>query len=271
MSAIETPLMRYPGAKFRLRKWHYGFFPPHKVYTEGFAGTASLLFYKKPSITEVINDTNYDVVNLFRVLRDKSKSKELKRLIKYTPYSREEYELCWEPAEDEIEKARRFILRVSMGQRGKLTKSGFDTRVNTDNYSGRVNYLSKLHESIDLFAERLKTVIIEHKCGIEIIDQFDREEALHFVDPEYLNVKKGYPDSFTIDDHKRLADVLNQCKGMIILCGYPSKEYKEWYEDNGWQKHTAKAYADGGFKRVETVWLNPKCSFYQKQQTLFKS
>jgi DNA adenine methylase len=89
------------------------------------------------------------------------------------------------------------------------------------------------------------------------------------VDPEYLNVKKGYPDKFTLEDHFKLSRVLNECNGMIILCGYPSEEYKEWYEDKGWTMHQSKAYADGGYKRTECVWLNPVLSQKQKQQTLF--
>lgn len=266
---FTRPLLRYPGSKFQLRSWIYEYFPPHNVYVESFCGAASMLFYKKPSTTEIINDIDQDIFNLFRVLKNPTQTARLVELLRLTSYSRLEYEQAWKPARSSAENAARFITRLALGQMGKLTKSGFDTRINNDGYCGRVNYFNDLPQCIWNFSERLKQVIHECIDGIELINQISRVDALHFVDPEYLNVKKGYQHSFTIEDHFRLSEALHKNKGMILLCGYKSPEYKEWYEANGWTRVTNKAFADGGHKRVECLWLNPAAQKQQKSPTLF--
>ncbi|MEP2445629.1 MAG: DNA adenine methylase [Balneola sp.] len=271
MVEISTPLLRYPGSKFRIRSWIYKYFVAHDIYVESFGGAGTMLFYKKPSSSEIFNDNNEDVSNLFRVLRDPKKSEQLASLLQLTPYSRSEYENAWVESFDPVEKARKFIVRLSLGQKSKIDKSGFDTRVNSDGYAGRVNFFARLPETLNLFTERLKNVVIEEKDGISLIDQFNRESVLHFVDPEYLNVKKRYKHSFTLEDHIRLRDSLHKNIGQVILCGYQSDEYKEWYEEEGWERKNCTAFADGGHKRKECIWLNPVAIKNQKTPDLFSN
>gem|GEM_PF-1676077 len=38
------------------------------------------------------------------------------------------------------------------------------------------------------------------------------------------------------------------CSGAIILCGYQSKEYKEWYEESGWIRHALRC-------RIKKIYL----------------
>ncbi len=62
---------------------------PHRVYFEPYAGSAALLFAKPRAPAEIINDLDGDVVNFFRVLRDRSR--DLVRACRLTPYARAEY------------------------------------------------------------------------------------------------------------------------------------------------------------------------------------
>jgi len=127
---IDKPLLRYPGSKFKIRKWITGFFPEHKVYTEAFLGSGSILFHKKPSKTEVVNDVDSNIVNLFNILRNPVSTHRLSELLFFTPYAREEYENSFiEGQFGDLEKARRFIFQLYSGQMGKVCKSGFDTRI----------------------------------------------------------------------------------------------------------------------------------------------
>ena len=41
--------------------------PKHTVYTEAFCGGCAVIFGKEPSPCEVINDTNKELVNFYRV------------------------------------------------------------------------------------------------------------------------------------------------------------------------------------------------------------
>lgn len=83
-------LLRYPGSKQRIAPWIISHMPKHHSYLEPYAGGIAVLLNKEPSRIETINDLDQDVVNLFRVIREKRE--ELIEQIVYTPYSRAEYD-----------------------------------------------------------------------------------------------------------------------------------------------------------------------------------
>lgn len=99
-------LFRYPGSKWSIADWIIGHFPEgyeKMVYLEPFVGSGAVFFNKKPSAVETVNDLDSDIVNLFRVLWEQPE--ELKRALELTPYSREEYDLSFEPCDDPDAKA----------------------------------------------------------------------------------------------------------------------------------------------------------------------
>ena len=87
MTAPTRPALRYHGGKWRLAPWIISHFPAHRTYVEPFGGGASVLMRKPRSYAEVYNDTNAEVVNVFRVLRDPDAAKELERRIRLTPFA----------------------------------------------------------------------------------------------------------------------------------------------------------------------------------------
>ena len=73
-------------------------------------------------------------------------------------------------------------------------------------------------------------------------------------------MKRGnaaYEKEFSDNDHIDLADKLSRVKGMVVLSGYNSDLYNELYK--GWDKIERNAFADGGGKRVECLWISPNC------------
>lgn len=91
-------VLRYPGAKNRLAPWICEYIPKHDVYLEPFAGSLAVLFNKPKSHIETVNDLDGEVVNFFRIVRDRES--ELRRAIELTPFSRSEYEAAYEQTED---------------------------------------------------------------------------------------------------------------------------------------------------------------------------
>jgi len=110
--APTRPVLRYHGGKWRLASWIISHFPPHRVYVEPFGGAASVLLRKPRSYAEVYNDMDGEIVNVFRVLRDPARARELERVLRLTPFAREEFELSYIRDEDPIEQARRTIVRA---------------------------------------------------------------------------------------------------------------------------------------------------------------
>lgn len=78
---IMQPAIRYHGAKFRLAPWIVEQMPGHVCYVEPFGGAAGVLLQKPRSYSEVYNDLDDDVVNLFTVLREPEMNQRLQGVI----------------------------------------------------------------------------------------------------------------------------------------------------------------------------------------------
>jgi site-specific DNA-adenine methylase len=85
------------------------------VYVEPFFGSGAVLFAKAPAVHEVVNDLDGNVVCFFRVLRDRPE--ELARACCLTPYARDEFRAALLSGDDldELERARRFFVRLTQG------------------------------------------------------------------------------------------------------------------------------------------------------------
>ena len=82
-------VLKYPGAKNRIADWICSYIPAHDVYLEPYAGSLAVFFNKMPARIETLNDLDGEVVNYFRVLREKPG--ELIEQLKLTPFARDEY------------------------------------------------------------------------------------------------------------------------------------------------------------------------------------
>ena len=263
---VKRPVMRYHGGKWRLAPWIISHFPDHKVYVEPFGGAASVLMQKTRSYSEVYNDMDGEVVNLFKILRDPEKSEQLISVLHLTPYSKDEFKLSYEKSDDPIEQARRTVYRSFAGFGGAASgrQTGFRACSNRSNTSPAhvwANYPGKLPDIID----RLRGVVIENKAAIEIINQHDTDKTLTYADPPYPHSTRMsnahcsgvYRHEMTDDDHQYLAKTLRNVDGMVVLSGYPCDLYdKDLYPD--WMRVQKNAFADGTLERTEVLWINPK-------------
>ncbi len=240
-------------------------FPPHKIYTESFGGAGSVLLKKKRSHSEVWNDIEGEVVNLFRVLQNRTQSAELRRLLYLTPFSREEFEKSYELSPDPVEGARRLVVRSYQGfasdAHNRRSSSGFRPGSHgsrTTPAHDWANYPGALSAAI----KRLRGVVIENRDALKIMAQHDSPDTLHYVDPPYLHGTRSYTSSnrhnYTHEmfalDHQNLAVFLNGLKGMVVLSGYPSKFYDRLYST--WTTYERKSFAFKATERVEVLWLN---------------
>lgn len=269
---ITRPALRYHGGKWKLAPWIIGHIPPHKVYTEVYGGGASVLLRKQRTHTEVYNDLDGEVVNVFRVLRNPSQARELVRLLTLTPYSREEYEGSYLLDGDPIEMARRTVVRSFMGFGNVATtaNSGFRSGSRLSGASAAADW-ARLPQALEAIVERMRGVTVEHRPAIDVLRQYDNAAALHYVDPPYLKSTRNssasggnvYRHEMTDDEHVELATVLHELDGAVILSGYASPLYAELYAD--WRTVTRSAHADSGAERTEVLWLSPHCLNQQPQ------
>lgn len=244
--------------------------PPHSVYIEPFGGAASVLLQKPRSYAEVYNDMDGEIVNVFRVLQCQEKRQRLIEMLRFTPYARNEFKLAWEPTEDDVEKARRVIIRSQMGfGSAGATKGTTGFRRDTElRYTTAMQDWVRYPDCLPPIIARMTGVQLECRPALDVIRTNDRLGVLFYVDPPYLHdtrVMDGstryYRHEMTADDHIELLDRLKGLQGMVVLNGYPSALYDN--ELRHWKRYTkqsrAAAYRGTGM-RTEVIWLNPACS-----------
>lgn len=269
---VIKPILKYPGAKWALAPWIVQYLPRMPHYVEPFCGSAAVFFNLpwKPKHA-VLNDLSGDIVNLFRVIREHGD--ELAALVEMTPWAREEYEQSYEPTEDSLERARRFVVRVwqSHGQSPKNNKNGWKHTGYKDAGSNPVPQWRKLPESLRLIcSSALLEAEIEHRPAIDVIQRSAEADVLLYVDPPYVTYtrKPGlYQHEMTDADHILLLDALDKHPGPVVLSGYRCELYDQRLAH--WHSVTTQAQAEKGNTRTEVLWLNEKAASSQQLRMVF--
>lgn len=261
---MRPPIFRYAQGSYHLVKKLLTLIPPHDIYVEVFGGAASLLFAKEPSKVEVYNDINSELTNFFRVLRDDEKWRKLQEKLLLTPYSREEFNLALEPADglDDIERARRFFVRIQMSFGGSGT--GFSYSRTPHNLP--LTYFNKI-SNFEFFHERIRNVIIENLDFEDVFRRYDSPDTFFFCDPPYIGNtvrSRALNLEMPLEDHKRLVRTVTRAEGKVLLLSYPHPVYRE-LEKHGWHVERIrvritfpKTNQTGGrrYSRSRDAWMN---------------
>lgn len=271
----SRPILRYHGGKWLLAPWIISHFPEHSIYTEAFGGAGSVLLRKPRCYAEIYNDLDGEIVNLFRVVRDRGD--ELLRLVELTPYARAEFHESFVACEDSLERARRTVMRSFMGFGGNLTRpnrdqtpqrTGFRNYSKKNSQSSPANDWRNLPQGLPSLIDRLRGVIIENRPAASVLLEHDSVDTLHYVDPPYVHstrgfdcggTHRGYRHELSDDDHRALAVTLRALEGRVIVSGYQCELYdSELFTD--WRCVLRPARADGARERTEALWFSPNCS-----------
>ena len=191
VATLKTPISYY-GGKQTLMRHILPLIPKHTTYTESFVGGAALYFAKEPSELEVINDTNCNLVNFYRVL--KSQYPALKRLIDETLHSRRTHEFAQSVYEfseffDPVQRAWALWVLSKMSFASKLDGSyGYDKSKNS--VAKKVNN-AKDQFTVDL-SKRLERTQVEQTDALRVIRSRDTENTFHFIDPPYIGTNCGH-------------------------------------------------------------------------------
>jgi DNA adenine methylase len=273
-TGLTRPALRYHGGKWKLAPWLQLFFPPHRVYVEPFGGGASVLLRKARAYGEIYNDLDGEVVNVFRMLRDRGP--DLKAALELTPFSRIEFDLSYQRSDDPLEQARRTIARSFMGFGSAAAtgeRSGFRANSNRSGTTPAHDW-ANLADAIPALVDRLRGVVIENRDALRVAVNHDADDTLHYFDPPYVHstrsgkmrgtategraTGKAYRYEMDDDAHREFALVAHSLEGMVVLSGYNCALYRELF--GMWERFERPSFADGARSRTEVVWLNPACS-----------
>ena len=254
------------GGKFSHLDWLLPLLPKTTHYCEPYGGSAAVILNRNPSPVETYNDIDGEVVNFFRVLREEKDA--LIEAIGLTPFSREEFEIAISlPSQNisNLERARRFFVRARQVRTGlaQTASTGRWAHCLLTSRAGMAGAVSRWLGSVEGLAEiaqRLLRIQIENAPAIEVIQRYDSEETLFYLDPPYPHDSRGdskaYGYEMTDIDHQELAELLHTVKGKVALSSYPCELMDKLYADWNCIEAPIKNCHSVKAPRQEVLWVN---------------
>lgn len=230
---MRTPLTYYGGKQLML-KHILPLIPPHRVYTEAFAGGASVLFAKPSCESEILNDLNGEIVNFYRIVQNHFS--ELKAEIDATIHARDlhthaQHILNYPYFFDPVKRAWAVWVLSKMSFAANLEGTfGYD-------FCGTIPLKIKNAKDgfIQRISSRLEHVTIENRDALDIISVYDCKDAFHFVDPPYVQTNCGhYDDMFNEQNLQNLLELLSVVKGKFMLTMFPNNIIDDYTKRKNW-------------------------------------
>lgn len=221
---MRTPLTYY-GGKRMLAAQIVAMMPKHRAYLEPFCGGAAVLFAKPRAERETINDLDGDVAAFWRVVRERAE--ELADAVAATPYSRAEWVASRVPVSEDLERARRLLIRIDQSF-SRSGKSWSVPCVGDGRGRWQPGTWANLPPKILTAAERLQGVALESRDACWLIPRWDRSDAVIYCDPPYVGPHRLEPrHGYKVDDADglwpRLIETLLHVEhAAVILSGYPT-------------------------------------------------
>lgn len=208
-----SPIIPWLGGKRRLADKLMPLFPPHECYVELFCGGAALYFLRPVSAqTEVLNDVNGELVNLYRVVQHHME--EFVRQFKWAISSREVFK--WQQMTrpetlTDIQRAARFYYLQQHAFGGKAQGQTFGTAT-----TGPAINLCRIEENLSAAHLRLAGTYVENLPWLECLKKYDRAHTFFYADPPYWQTE-GYGVPFEFDQYEQLATAMRTCKGKVMV------------------------------------------------------
>ena len=205
---------------------------PHRCYAEPFVGMGGVFLRRasRPK-SEIVNDHNADIVNLFRVVREHPD--ELARQFEWALSARREFgRMVAIPPETltDVQRAARFayLQRLSFG--GKPAHKATPGNVNHNPHGDTRVTSKRMRRLITAAHRRLEGVHVECMDWEAFLQRYDRPFTLFYLDPPYWGYERDYGKGmFGREDFGRMAELLRDIKGRFILSLNDLPEVRELF------------------------------------------
>jgi len=242
----KTPITYY-GGKQKLLSTILSKIPDHNLYCEPFLGGAAVFFGKQPSEVEVINDTNKELINFYRVCKERFL--DLQSLVRVTLHSRKAHQdanvIYANPhLFTDVQRAWAVWVMSSQSFSSILDGSwGYDKGKRTTTRK----ITSKREQFNEDLAIRLQDAQIECADALYIITSRDTDRSFFYCDPPYFNSDCGHYDGYSIEDFEKLLKTLAGIKGKFLLSSY------QWSLESGVTVNKKSGYMK---RKVEVLTAN---------------
>jgi DNA adenine methylase len=228
------PPFTYYGGKQKLAKLIISLLPEHTLYCDLFVGGGAIFWAKRPSDIEVLNDTNRELMNFYRVVQNDfiALEKEVRISLHNRDLHRQANVIYSNPDMfNEVKRAWSVWLLATQSFSAMLDGSfGFDVS------KGRTSKViaGKRERFTEEYAIRLQNVNLECADALYVIRSRDSEKSFFYCDPPYFNSNMGHYDGYTKEDFVLLLKTLSEVKGRFLLSSYNSPELEDFKARFGW-------------------------------------
>jgi DNA adenine methylase len=241
------PIIPWLGGKRRLARKILPLFPEHACYVEPFAGGGALFFYKSPTKTEVLNDINGDLINLYRVVKEHLP--EFLRQFDGALASRQMFDwLRSTPPHTltDIQRAARFYYLQKLAFGGKIEAQTFGTATTTP---PRLNP-DTLGKDLSAANQRFSRTFVECLPWTDCIQRYDRPHTLFYLDPPYFGTE-GYGVEFGLEQYDVMAALARSIEGKMLISVNDIPEMRKAFEGLPMERlETTYTVGGGGDKTV---------------------
>lgn len=230
---LKTPISYY-GGKQKLLTTILEKMPSHTLYCEPFVGGAAIFFGKQPSEVEVINDTNKELMNFYRVCKEKFI--DLQAMVRITLHSRKAHQdanvIYANPhLFTDVQRAWSVWVLSAQSFSAMLDGSwGYDKSEGSTSKKIR----NKREQFTEEIAIRLQNVQLECADALYVIQSRDTANSFFYCDPPYFNSDCGHYDGYSAEDFEMLLKGLSKVNGKFLLSSYPSPLLKKYAKANKW-------------------------------------
>jgi DNA adenine methylase len=221
------PILRWMGGKSKLAPFILSQFPKHTCYVEAFCGGAAILLRKPRSKSEVINDIDGELINLYRCI--KYHPEELAKQSVGMLHSRWLFERLKSQSAIEltdIQRAARYyaINRMAFGGGMKSPSFGY-ARSSSAGLSA-----TRFENDIAQLSKRLDRVFIENLSWDGCITRYDSANTLIYCDPPYFGTT-GYGMTFDMTQYVKMAELAKSIKGKMVISVNDITEMRDIFAD----------------------------------------
>lgn len=231
------PVIKVNDSRSAVSEWIVEKFPENyreMTYLEPFVGGGSVLLQKDASVEEVINDSDAEIMNSWRAMRDEHKlfvSKirriEHKEAIFKRYQKKQETDYLNSGVQD-------FVLR-------HMSKSGLKRTYLPKEKNVRCgDCWCDILEMVPDVSERVRNVFMFNKDAMGIIRAFSHKDSLIYCDPPHSDMD--------VDRHVELNELLKEFRGKAIISAANTALYRRLYA--GWTRKGIPG--DPG----SSIWLN---------------
>lgn len=253
---IKAPFI-WQGGKTKSLKDLLPWIPYREGYVEPFGGSGAVLLAREPSGFEVFNDRNSGLIDFYKVLKS-DQWQELVDWIDLNLSSRElflDYKHAMVTTDDILVRAGMWFYLQQQSFGGLGGNWGRGTKPGT-------LQANKFYKNLPLFPrihERLRDVQIENRDYLRMLEEYDTQDTVFYLDPPYLSTRLLYEGTaWTRNDQLQLLKAVFAVRGCVVLSGYnePLNDKFPFDETYTWSSRTTMGVSAGNSDpTMEKIWI----------------